>query len=283
MKRASVFTFLLRSRRGQIGLALILLFLFVALFGRWLAPHDPNKMGVELPLLGPSWSHPFGIDQLGRDVLSRVMTSAAPMLRISAFSVALGLLVGGGLGLAAGYAGRLIDSILMRALDIVMAFPLLLIAIAIVAFFGVGERNVILALALGFVPSFARVTRAATISVGNQPFVMAARAIGDGALSISIRQILPNILPVMLVQASLACAFAILGESALSFLSLSVQPPDASWGRMLAEGRDFLNTSPHLAVVPGATITLVVVGFNLIGDGLRDFLDPTLRDEVRAP
>jgi peptide/nickel transport system permease protein len=152
--------------------------------------------------------------------------------------------------------------------------------ILIVAYFGVGERNVAIALAIAFVPGFARVARAATLVVIHQPYVDASRAIGDRTATVIWRQILPNIMPVILVQASLCCAYAILGEAALSFLGLSVQPPDASWGRMLAEGRDFLSTASHLATVPGLMITIVVIGFNLIGDGLRDFLDPRLREQL---
>jgi peptide/nickel transport system permease protein len=192
----------------------------------------------------------------------------------------LSAVVGTAFGLVAGTL-RALDNVLMRVMDVLMAFPVLIMAIAIVAFFGSGARNVTIALAIAFIPLFARVARASTLAIVSQPYVLAARSIGDRPLVIAVREILPNALPAILAQAALATAYAILGESALSFLGLSVQPPKASWGSMLADGRDFLQTSPHLAAVPGAMITVVVIGFNLLGDALRDFLDPQLRDRVR--
>jgi peptide/nickel transport system permease protein len=272
--------FLLRSGRGRVGLAIVLLFLVVALFGRWLAPYDPNQVNAEGILAGPSRAHPFGLDQFGRDELSRILLASLPMLRITVASVFVGGAIGATLGLLAAFFGGWLDSIVMRSLDIVLAFPIIIMGLLIVAYFGVGERNVAIALAIAFVPGFARVARAATLVVVHQPYVDASRAIGDSTIAVIWRQILPNIMPVLLVQASLSCAYAILGEAALSFLGLSVQAPDASWGRMLAEGRDFLSTASHLATVPGLMITIVVIGFNLIGDGLRDFLDPRLREQL---
>jgi peptide/nickel transport system permease protein len=272
--------FLLRSGRGRVGLAIVLLFLVVALFGRWLAPYDPNQVNAEGILAGPSRAHPFGLDQFGRDELSRILLASLPMLRITVASVFVGGAIGATLGLLAAFFGGRLDSIVMRSLDIVLAFPIIIMGLLIVAYFGVGERNVAIALAIAFVPGFARVARAATLVVVHQPYVDASRAIGDSTIAVIWRQILPNIMPVLLVQASLSCAYAILGEAALSFLGLSVQAPDASWGRMLAEGRDFLSTASHLATVPGLMITIVVIGFNLIGDGLRDFLDPRLREQL---
>jgi peptide/nickel transport system permease protein len=273
------FRFLLHSGRGRIGVVLIGLFVFVAVFGHLLAPQDPLK-AVALPLEGISPGHPFGVDAFGRDEFSRILSAALPMARITIFSVLVSAIVGTFLGVIAGWRPGLVDNLTMRSLDVVLAFPLLVLAIGIVAFFGVGERNVTVALAIAFIPGFARVARAGTLTVIQEPYVTAARSIGDRGPTIMRREVLPNILPVVLVQASLSSAYAILGESALSFLSLSVQPPDASWGRMLAEGRDFLSNAPHLAVIPGLMITLVVIGFNLLGDGMRDFLDPRLRDKV---
>lgn len=252
----------------------------MALLGRWLAPYDPNYVDAEGILAGPSRSHPFGLDQFGRDELSRILIAALPMLRITLAAVLVGAIVGTALGLFAAFFGGRLDSIVMRSLDIILAFPIIIMGILIVAYFGVGERNVAIALAIAFIPGFARIARAATLVIIHQPYVQAARAIGDSTTAVIWRQILPNIMPVLLVQTSLSCAYAILGEAALSFLGLSVQAPDASWGRMLAEGRDFLSTASHMATVPGLMITLVVIGFNLIGDGLRDFLDPRLREQL---
>ena len=276
----AAFRFLLRSGRGRVGLVIVGAFVVIGLFGRWLAPYDPNYVDAEVILAGPSASHPFGLDQFGRDVLSRILISALPMLRITAAAVLGGAIVGTTLGVCASFFGGRLDSFVMRLLDIVLAFPVIIMGILIIAYFGVGERNVAIALAIAFVPGFARVARAATLVVMHQPYVLAARAIGDGTAAILGRQILPNIMPVLLVQASLSCAYAILGEAALSFLGLSIQPPDASWGRMLAEGRDFLSTASHMATVPGLMITIVVIGFNLVGDGLRDFLDPRMREKL---
>jgi peptide/nickel transport system permease protein len=271
---------LLRSGRGRVGLVIVCAFVVMGIFGRWLAPYDPNSIDAEALLQGPSLSHPFGLDQFGRDELSRILTAALPMLRITVASVLAGAITGTALGLCAAFFGGRLDSFIMRALDIVLAFPIIIMGILIIAYFGVGERNVAIALAIAFTPGFARVARAATLTVMHQPYVLAARAIGDSKLAVIWRQILPNIMPVLLVQASLSCAYAILGEAALSFLGLSVQPPAASWGRMLAEGRDFLSTSAHMATVPGFMITVVVIGFNLVGDGLRDYLDPRMREQL---
>jgi len=273
------FRFLLRSGRGRMGVALIGVFVLIALFGDVLAPYDPLKAEA-VPLEGISSAHPFGVDAFGRDELSRILSAALPMMRITIFSVLISGVIGTALGVLAGWRHGFVDNLTMRALDVVLAFPLLVLAIGIVAFFGVGERNVTVALAIAFIPGFARVARAGTLTVIQEPYVAAARSIGDRGFTIMRREVLPNIFPVVLVQASLSSAYAILAESALSFLSLSVQPPDASWGRMLAEGRDFLSNAPHLAVIPGLMITFVVIGFNLLGDGLRDFLDPRLRDKV---
>jgi peptide/nickel transport system permease protein len=271
--------FLLHSGRGRVGLALIGAFVVIAVLGRVIAPYDPLK-AVALPLAGVSGSQPFGVDAFGRDELSRILSAALPMLRITIISVTASAIVGTFLGVVAGWRSGFVDNLTMRTLDVVLAFPVLVLAIGIVAFFGVGEKIVTVALAIAFVPGFARVARAGTLTVIQEPYVAAARSIGDRAPTIMRREVLPNILPLVLVQASLSSAYAILGESALSFLSLSVQPPDASWGRMLAEGRDFLSNAPHLAIIPGLMITFVVIGFNLLGDGLRDFLDPRLRDQV---
>jgi|SRR5579859_877482 len=276
-----VLRFLLRSGRGRVGLFLVCAFVFVAAFGRFLMPYDPQAPDTNALMTGFTWQHLLGTDTLGRDQLSRILQGALPLLEIVVISSAVGMAVGGALGVVAGYTKGVVDGLIMRALDLLLAFPVILMAIAIVGFFGVGERNVIIALAVAFVPGFARVARAATFTVAKQPYVLAARTIGDAEPAIVVKQVLPNILPVMLVQLSLVMAYAVLIEAALSFLGLSVQPPVETWGRMLADGRDFLNVQPDLAWVPGLAITLVILGFNLVGDGLRDYLDPTLREQVR--
>ncbi|MER5456198.1 ABC transporter permease [Micromonospora sp. NPDC002389] len=256
------------------GSAVLVLLVVVGVAGPWLAPSGVNDVDTDRMLQPPSWSHPFGTDELGRDVLSRVMIAARVSLQVGLVSVGIALAVGVTLGLLAGYYGGWLDNILMRCMDVLFAFPVLLLAVAIVAVLGPGLLTAMIAIGVVYTPIFARVTRAGVLSVREQVFVRAAVSIGASDLRIMGQHVLPNIAAPLIVQTSLSLAFAILSEAALSFLGLGVQPPEPAWGRMLDDGREFVTDAWWLGVFPGAAIFLTVLAFNLVGDALRDVLDP---------
>ncbi|MEV6695130.1 ABC transporter permease [Micromonospora sp. NPDC051196] len=256
------------------GTAVLVLLVVVGVAGPWLAPAGINDVDVDRMLQPPSWAHPFGTDELGRDVLSRVMVAARVSLQVGAVSVGIALLAGVTLGLFAGYYRGWLDNLLMRCMDVLFAFPVLLLAVAIVAVLGPGLLTAMIAIGVVYTPIFARVTRAGVLSVREQVFVRAAVSIGASDLRIMRRHVLPNIAAPLIVQTSLSLAFAILSEAALSFLGLGVQPPAPAWGRMLYDGRGFVTDAWWLGVFPGAAIFLTVLAFNLVGDALRDVLDP---------
>ncbi|MFD6756970.1 MULTISPECIES: ABC transporter permease [Micromonospora] len=256
------------------GTAVLVLLVVVGVAGPWLAPSGINDVDVDRMLQAPSWAHPFGTDELGRDVLSRVMVAARVSLQVGAVSVGIALLAGVTLGLFAGYYRGWVDNLLMRCMDVLFAFPVLLLAVAIVAVLGPGLLTAMIAIGVVYTPIFARVTRAGVLSVREQVFVRAAVSIGASDLRIMRRHVLPNIAAPLIVQTSLSLAFAILSEAALSFLGLGVQPPAPAWGRMLYDGRGFVTDAWWLGVFPGAAIFCTVLAFNLVGDALRDVLDP---------
>lgn len=256
---------------GSIVLALLV---FVGIFGPWLAPYGTNEIDIGNMLQHPTATHLFGTDELGRDVFSRVIVAARVSLEVAVVSVGLALVVGVGIGLVAGYYRGWVDNALMRCMDVLFAFPVLLLAVAIVAVLGPGLLTAMVAIGVVYAPIFARVTRASVLSVREQVFVTAAVSIGTSDLRIMRRHVLPNITAPLIVQTSLSLAFAILSEAALSFLGLGVQPPAPSWGRMLYDGRGFVTDAWWLGVFPGAAIFLTVLAFNLVGDALRDVLDP---------
>ncbi|RIV37549.1 ABC transporter permease [Micromonospora radicis] len=256
------------------GSAVLVLLVVVGVAGTWLAPAGVNEVDVDRMLQAPSWAHPFGTDELGRDVLSRVMIAARVSLQVGLVSVGIALTVGTTLGLLAGYYRGWLDNVLMRCMDVLFAFPVLLLAVAIVAVLGPGLLTATIAVGVVYTPIFARVTRAGVLSVREQVFVRAAISIGASDLRIMRRHVLPNIAAPLIVQTSLSLAFAILSEAALSFLGLGVQPPEPAWGRMLYDGRGFVTEAWWLGVFPGAAIFLTVLAFNLVGDALRDVLDP---------
>ena len=256
------------------GTIVLVLLVVVGVAGPWLAPAGVNDVDVEQMLRPPSGAHPFGTDELGRDVLSRVLVAARVSLQVGAVSVGIALVAGVTLGLFAGYYRGWLDSVLMRCMDVLFAFPVLLLAVAIVAVLGPGLLTAMVAIGVVYTPIFARITRAGVLSVREQVFVRAAVSIGASDLRIMRRHVLPNIAAPLIVQTSLSLAFAILSEAALSFLGLGIQPPAPAWGRMLFDGRGFVTDAWWLGVFPGAAIFLTVLAFNLVGDALRDVLDP---------
>ncbi len=266
-----------RNRAAVAGAAIIVVFALVAIAGPWLVPHDPLAQDLERNYQPPSPEHPLGTDHLGRDHLSRLVYGARVSLGISVVSVAIGLLAGLGLGLVAAFRGGAIDATIMRGVDVLLAFPDILLAIAIIAALGRGIGNTVIAVAVFSIPTFARIVRGAALSVLRQEFVEASRALGASDLRIMLRHIVPNCFSPIVVQATIMLGTAILIASGLSFLGLGVQPPDPEWGAMLSKGRELVRTTPVGAVAPGVAITLVVLSFSVVGDGLRDALDPRLR------
>ncbi len=262
---------------GLVGLALVVLFLLVTVAAPWLAPYDPVYADFANVLTAPTWSHPFGTDDIGRDILSRVIYGARISLGAGLAPVALALAVGLPLGLLAGYAGGLIDNLLMRAVEVILAFPTLVLALGITAILGPKLSHALLAIGLVFVPNFARLIRGQVLSVREHDYVTAARALGGSDTRVVLQHVLPNCVAPLLVQSSFAISFAILVEAALSFLGLGTQPPTPSWGIMLSQGRGYLEQAPWLGAFPGLAIFVTVLGFNLVGDGLRDALDPRLK------
>jgi peptide/nickel transport system permease protein len=267
----------LGNQAAAIGLAIVAAYVLLAVTADWLPIKSPVQIVGANRMAGPSWSMPLGADTFGRDLLSRIVFGARLSLQVSAISVAIALVGGSLLGLVAGYAGGWVDQVIMRAMDVLFAFPAVLLALGVVAALGPNPGNVIIAIALVYTPIFARVVRGPVLAIKEREFVEAARALGARASRIIARHVLPNLLSVLIVQTSIALSWAVLTEASLSFLGLSAQPPAPSWGVMLNEGRQNLELAPHLAIFPGLAIMLAVLGFNLLGDGLRDVLDPRLR------
>ena len=260
------------------GGLVVILFVLLAAFAPVIAPYEPLRGQLGERLLPPSAGHWLGTDELGRDVLSRVLHGARISLQIQVAAVGLALLLGTVLGVVSGYVGRWPDMLIMRVVDIMMAFPGIFLALAIIAALGTGLGNVIIASAIFLVPQFARVVRGSVLTLKEKEFVEAARALGERDVTIVTRYLLPNSLAPIIVQTSLRMATVLLTASGLSFLGLGVQPPSPEWGAMLSNARAYMITAPHVATVPGLAIMLVVLGFNLLGDGLRDALDPRLRE-----
>ncbi|MGB3353006.1 MAG: ABC transporter permease [Mycobacterium sp.] len=254
----------------------------VAVAANWIAPFGVNDIDVPNALQPPGGDHWFGTDELGRDVLSRVLVAIQASMQIAVVSVTFAVVVGLTIGVLAGYRGGWLDTVLMRVVDVMFAFPVLLLALAIVAILGPGVTTTILAIGIVFTPIFARVARASTLGVRTEPYVAVSRAMGAGDLYILRRHIVPNIAGPLIVQTSLSLAFAILSEAALSFLGLGIQPPQPSLGRMIFDSQGFVTLAWWMAVFPGAAIFVIVLAFNLFGDGLRDVLDPKQRTMIEA-
>lgn len=278
---AGVLRAVVRNRLAAGALALLVAFVVVAVVGDRIAPYGRNEVSPDR-LQAPTLDHLFGTDQLGRDVLSRVLIGAESSLRVGLVSVGIALVAGVLLGLVAGYYRGWLDDVIMRGMDVLFAFPAILLAIAILAIRGRGATNAMIAIGIVYTPIFARVTRASALSVREEVYVRAARSIGAGDVRIMGRHVLPNVAAPVIVQTSVSLAFAILAEAALSFIGLGTQPPEPSWGRMLADGRGFIQDAWWIAVFPGLAIFAVVLSFNVLGDALRDALDPRQRSAIEA-
>ena len=270
--------FIRRNPRMLIGGVVVLAWLFVALFAPFVAPYDPIKVSVTDSLIPPSPGHWLGTDDLGRDVLSRVIWGSRVSLSVGVISVSIGLLVGTSLGLAAGYLGGTFDLLIMRGIDALLAFPALILAIAITSALGPQIQNAMIAIGIVAIPAYARLTRGQVLSIRTREFITAARTIGAPPLRIVMRHIFPNVMNALIVQATLSTAFAILAEAALSFLGLGPQPPYPSWGQDINYSERYLpNLKWWMSVGPGIAIFTAVFAFNFLGDALRDALDPRLR------
>jgi peptide/nickel transport system permease protein len=266
-----------RNRLAVFGLVIIFLFVLVALFAPILAPYDPIRQSLPDQLQGSSSQYWLGTDEFGRDILSRIIVGSRISLMVGVIATAIGATVGVCSGLIAGYSNKL-DNLIMRLMDILLAFPSIILAIAIIAVLGPSLFNVMIAVGVNAIPLYARLARSTTLSLKEKEFVEASRAIGCEESRILFRHIFPNTLSPLIVFSTLQIGTAILSASILSFLGLGIQPPEPEWGQMVNQGRGYLRDAPHIATYPGIAIFLVVMGFNLLGDGLRDVLDPRLRN-----
>ncbi|HZB90365.1 MAG TPA: ABC transporter permease, partial [Stellaceae bacterium] len=261
-------------RGALVGAGVVLFFVLVAIFAPLIAPYDPQATSWSLVRKPPSWLHPFGTDEIGRDVLARVIYGTRASLLAGIVSVSISLALGVPIGLVAGYVGGLVGGVLMRMTDALLACPFLILAIALAAFLGPDLLNAMVAIGISAMPVFIRLARAQALAAKVEDYVEAARAVGNPHWRIVLRHILPNILAPIIVQATLSMAAAIIAEASLSFLGLGQQPPQPSWGSMLNTAKSFLAEAPWMAWWPGLAISVVVLSFNLLGDGLRDALDP---------
>jgi len=269
--------YLLRHKSGLTGLVIVLTYVLIALLADVISPYDPLVGNLGKSLRPPSPEHLLGTDELGRDILSRVIHGARISLLIAAVSASLGCLVGSLLGLVAGYSGGLVDYVIMRVADMLLSLPSVLLAIALVALLGPGVTNVIIALAVGFIPTYVRLVRGVVLQVKGLEYVTAAQLLGLSTSRILFKHILPNVMHVIIAYYTLNLGTAILFASGLGFLGLGVQPPTPEWGVMIGTGRSYIFVSPHVIIVPGIFLTTLVLGFNLLGNALRDVLDPVLR------
>ena len=272
--RAHPFRRLLRRGGAAVGLVVIVIVVTVALLAPWIAPYDPLATSWSAIRKAPSAAHWFGTDEIGRDVLSRVIWGARASLLAGVVAALISLSIGVPIGLLAGYAGGRTDMLISRLTDAVLACPFLILAIALAAFLGPSLTNAMIAIGVSATPVFIRLTRGQTLAIKAEDFVLAARAIGNPPWRVALVHVLPNVVPALIVQATLAIAAAVIAEASLSFLGLGQQPPAPSWGSMLNTAKNYIDNAPWMAVWPGVSIFLLVLSFNLVGDGLRDALDP---------
>jgi ABC-type dipeptide/oligopeptide/nickel transport system permease subunit len=277
-RRARTLLRFLRNPSGRAGLAIILVFLAATVIAAFWTPYPVDQPDLPNRLAAPSWKHPMGTDDVGRDVLTRLAVGARYSLTMGVVAIGLAAGIGVPVGLLAGYRGGWWDTASMRLIDVLMILPAFVLAVAIVSVLGSGIRSVILAVAVTTIPIFARLTRSIALTIRAQDFVAAAQVSGASEPRILVRHILPNAMPPLVVQASLGIGATILIAAALGFLGLGVQPPTPEWGSMLSRGRSYMSTAPFLVFFPGIAIALLVLGFNLLGDSLRDALDPWMRD-----
>ncbi len=279
MTKWETLTDLLRNKSAAAGIIIILLMLAAALLGPFFAPHDPLLPAPLSRLAPPAADHLFGTDSLGRDIFSRVIFGTRISLMIGLISVSISLVPGTILGLLSGYFGGWTDSIIMRSMDMLLAFPAILLAIFITAILEPNLVNTMIAVGIVYIPHYARIVRASVLSLKERLFVQAVSHMGGSHARTLVRHILPNCAPPIIVYATLGMGTAVLQAAALGFLGLGAQPPQPEWGAMLSEGRKYIQLAPHVAAFPGGAILLLVLGFNLFGDGLRDVLDPSLRSQ----
>ncbi len=265
-----------KSRLALAGIIIVISVLVVAFLAPLIQMHDPLQQNIANRLQTPNWEHFFGTDHLGRDVWSRIVHGSRVALMVGLIAVGIGVIFGTPIGAISGYYRGKVDEVIMRIMDAQLAFPPILMALVVVTILGSSLFNTMLAIGVNYIPRFARVTRGSVLSEREKEYVEAGRMVGESNLSILFRQILPNTLSPLIVQATVFIAYAILTESALSFLGLGIQPPNPSWGSMLNEAKVFIESDPYLAIIPGLAISITVLGFNLFGDGLRDILDPRL-------
>ncbi|WP_026564760.1 ABC transporter permease [Bacillus sp. UNC41MFS5] len=268
---------LMGNKAAMVGAIIILFYIFIGLFAPLLAPYDPYKIILEDKLLPPSSEHWMGTDDKGRDILSRILFGSRLSMGVGFAAVAFGAFFGIIFGLVAGYYGKWVDSFIMRLMDVMLAFPGILLALAIISALGPGLINVTIAVGAFSVPLFARIVRGSTLEVKRLEYIDAIRSLGANNFIIIFKHILPNILSPIIVQGTLRLATAILSAAGLSFLGLGAQPPSPEWGTMLSNGRDFLFSAPYIAIFPGLAISILVLGFNIFGDGLRDAFDPRMK------
>jgi len=265
---------LVRRRGAMVGLAVVVFFVALAIFASWIAPYDPLATSWSAVRKAPTVAHWFGTDEIGRDVLSRVVWGARASLLAGLVSVGISLAIGVPVGLLAGYVGGWVDMLISRITDAMLACPFLVLAIALAAFLGPSLTNAMIAIGIAATPAFVRLSRAQVLAVKVEDYIEAARAVGNSDWRIALRHVFPNIVAPVIVQATLAIAAAVIAEASLSFLGLGQQPPAPSWGSMLNTAKNYVENAPWMAVWPGASIFLLVLSFNLLGDGLRDALDP---------
>jgi peptide/nickel transport system permease protein len=266
-----------RNKGAVFGLGVFVAIVFMALFADFIAPYNPLEQNYARIMEGPSIDHWLGTDSFGRDMLSRIIHGARIALIVGIVAVLLAMVIGVTLGLISGYYGGIVDTVIMRVMDGVFAFPILILAIALMAVMGFGVRNVIIAVAVVSIAPFARVTRGDVLAIREEPYIEAARLAGIRNTAIVLHHVLPNVLAPIIVQGALRVSAAIITEAGLSFLGLGPQPPTPVWGSMIAEGRNFIVMAPHISTFPGVALMITVVGLNLLGDGLRDTLDPKLK------
>ena len=272
-----IFNVMMARKLPAIGLAVILITIIVAIFAPWIAPYDPYKPDLDDILSQPTAKHLLGTDIMGRDTLSRIIYGARTSLLIGITAIGVAAVIGMSLGLLAGYFGGFINAVIMRFIDALMAFPMILLALAIAATLGGGLRNIIMALGISLMSVYARLMCGQVLTVKQNDYVMAVRSLGARNSRIMLLHILPNCFPPLIVLVTLMLGTAILAEAGLSFLGVGIEPPQAAWGAMVNDGYNYLLTRPILSFAPGLTIMIVVFAFNMVGDGLRDALDPRLR------